>query len=51
MNQKMTLTTIGFFLTFLNLMLVDTKYNIIGLCFGIIAALFFIKAIRTKPND
>lgn len=47
MNEKMYYTTIGYSFTFLNLLLIET-HAIIGLVFGLVAAGFFIKAIRTK---
>lgn len=49
MNEKMYYTTVGFLLTGCNLALIGTRFNVVGLIFGLIAMGFFIKAIRTKP--
>jgi hypothetical protein len=48
MNEKLYYTTLGFLLTFANILLIETRFNIVGIGFGFTAAYFFIKAIRVK---
>jgi len=48
LNNKFYYTNLGFLFTFINILLVDTRFNIVGIGFGFTAAYFFIKAIRTK---
>jgi len=48
MNKKLEYTLTGYGLTSVNLILLGTKYNSIGLLFGIAAAVYFIKALRIK---
>ena len=50
MKDKMTYTTIGFIFSFINLSLIQTKFNLIGVIFGLVACLFFIKALNCKKN-
>jgi hypothetical protein len=49
MNDKMIYTTAGFALSFVNILLIETRFTIVGMFFGFVACGFFIKAIRTKP--
>jgi len=49
MNDKFYYTTVGFLLTFANILLIETRFNIVGIGFGFLSIIFFIKAIRTKP--
>ena len=48
MNKKLEFMIIGSTLSLLNIFLIETRFNIIGLIFGIIAVVFFIKAILIK---
>jgi hypothetical protein len=50
MSQKMYYTTIGYCLTFINILLTGTRFNIVGLFFGIGAVVAFIKALRIKEG-
>jgi hypothetical protein len=47
-NMKLYYTTLGFLFTALNVYLIDTRFTIIGIGFGIAGGLFFIQALRTK---
>jgi hypothetical protein len=44
----MFLTTCGYLLTLANIMLIDTRFAIAGIGFGVVAAGFFIAALRIK---
>lgn len=48
MKQKMELVTIGYGFTFLNIYATSIDYSIIGIGFGVVSAIFFIKALRIK---
>jgi hypothetical protein len=48
MKKKLEYTLVGYALTSINLVLIGTKYNSIGLLFGLAAIVFFVKAIRIK---
>lgn len=48
MNDKFYYTSLGFLLTFANILLIETRFNIFGIGLGFAAAYFFIKAIRVK---
>jgi hypothetical protein len=50
MSQKMYYTTIGYCLTFANILLIETRFNIVGLFFGIGAVIAFIKALSIKQG-
>lgn len=48
MNKKLTYMTFGYVFSILNLSLINSKFNIIGLFFGLIALFLFIKALMIK---
>ena len=48
MNQKLQYTLTGYGLTSVNLILLGTKYNSIGILFGLASVVFFVKALRIK---
>lgn len=50
MKDKMTYTSIGFLFAFINSGLIGTRFNIMGIGFGLLACLFFIKALACKKN-
>jgi hypothetical protein len=50
MSQKMYYTTIGYCLTFANILLIETRFNIVGIFFGVVAAIAFIKALSIKQE-
>lgn len=50
MSQKMYYTTIGYLLTFVNILLIETKFNIVGLFFGVSAIFYFLKALSIRPK-
>lgn len=50
LEQKLYYTTCGCLLSFANILLIDTRFNIVGIGFGITAAIFFIKALLIKAD-
>jgi hypothetical protein len=48
MKQKIYYITLGYLLTTINFILIGTRFNIVGLVFGLIAAICFIKALLIK---
>ncbi len=48
MKKKLTYLTCGYACLLVNILLVDSRFNIIGLLFGIISAVYFIKSLRIK---
>lgn len=50
MKDKMTYTGVGFIFSFINLGLIQTRFNFLGIIFGLVACFFFIKALKCKEN-
>jgi hypothetical protein len=48
MQRKLNYTLIGCSLSLLNIALIDTRFNLAGLGFGLLAALFLIKALLIR---
>jgi hypothetical protein len=48
MSQKLYYTTLGFLLSGLNIYLIDTRFTVVGIGFGIDVGILFIQALRTK---
>ena len=49
LKEKMELTLIGYGFTGLNLYATYVGYAIVGVAFGIVALIFFIRALRIRP--
>jgi hypothetical protein len=47
-KKKLELTFLGCLFTILNISLIETRFNIVGLGFGIVSLIFFFKAYRIK---
>jgi hypothetical protein len=45
MKEKMEHTITGCFFSLLNIILIDTRFALVGLFFGLISIFFFIKAL------
>ena len=50
MSQKFYYITIGYCLSMINILLIETRFNIVGIFFGIGAVVAFIKALRIKQE-
>jgi hypothetical protein len=50
LQEKMYYSTCGFILTGANYLLIDTRFNLVGIGFGFVALYFFVKALRIKPD-
>lgn len=50
LKEKLEYTTTGFILCACNYLLIGTRFNTIGLLFGVLAAGFFIKALFIKEE-
>jgi len=50
MSQKFYYITLGYCLSMINVLLIETRFNIVGLFFGIGAVIAFIKALRIKQE-
>lgn len=48
MSQKLYYTTLALAFTGLNIYLLDTRFSIVGMGFGVVAAIFMIKALGSK---
>jgi hypothetical protein len=48
MTSKLNYTMIGCIFSLANIYLIPTRFNIVGLGFGIVGAIFLIQAIRIK---
>jgi hypothetical protein len=48
MKEKLYYTTCGYLLLGCNLLLIDTRFNPIGLALGFVGAAFFLKAISIR---
>lgn len=48
LKKKLEYTTTGFILCACNYLLIGTRFNIIGLLFGVLSAGFFIKALTIR---
>ena len=48
MKQKLYYITMGYLLTIINFMLIDTRFTILGIGFGIAAAVCFVKSLYIK---
>lgn len=46
MEKKLNYTLIGCFFSLLNIALIETRFTIVGIGFGLVAVAFFIKALR-----
>jgi hypothetical protein len=44
MQKKLEYTLTGCALSLLNIYLIPTRFNIVGICFGVIGAVFLVKA-------
>jgi hypothetical protein len=45
MKEKMEHTITGCFFSLLNIVLIDTRFALVGLFFGLVSIFFFIKAL------
>lgn len=45
MSKKLTYMTFGYVFAALNISLINSKFNIVGLFFGIVALVLFIRAL------
>lgn len=50
LKLKMKYTLVGYLLCLMNLMLIQTKFNLIGIGFGFGAVVCFIKALSIKQD-
>jgi hypothetical protein len=50
MKQKFYYMTIGYCLSLTNILLIGTRFNIVGIFFGLLAIVAFIKALRIKQE-
>ena len=48
MKQKLYYITLGYLLTAINFVLIDTRFNILGIGFGLAAVICFIKSLTIK---
>jgi hypothetical protein len=48
LKKKSELTILGLLFSIFNILLIDTRFNIVGLGFGIIAIVLLIKALRIR---
>lgn len=48
LQQKLEYTILGCTLGFANLALIETRFNIVGLWFGILGAIFLVKALLIR---
>jgi len=48
LQEKLYYTTIGYGFTGANLLLIGTRFWIVGIGFGFVSAVFLIKALRIK---
>lgn len=51
MEQKMDLTLKGYLLSLINVFLTLHGFPILGIIFGSVAVLFFVKALRIKNGN
>lgn len=47
-RKKAELTLLGCLFSLFNILLIDTRFNIVGLFFGIVSFILLIQALRTK---
>jgi hypothetical protein len=47
-QKKLELTVIGYLFTLLNVFMTVRGFSIVGIAFGLVACMFFIKALRIK---
>lgn len=50
MKQKFYYMVVGYCLSMTNILLIETRFNIVGIFFGIGALIAFIKALKIKEN-
>ena len=50
MSQKFYYITIGYSLSMVNILLIETRFNIVGIFFGVGAIIAFIKALSIKQG-
>lgn len=50
LKQKLEYTAIGCTFSLFNIGLINTRFNIVGIGFGFIAVIFFIKALLIKAD-
>jgi hypothetical protein len=48
LEEKMYYTGIGFALSFVNLLLLETKFSLFGAGCAVLGIVFFVKALRIK---
>lgn len=48
LQEKLYLTTIGYGFAGANFLLIDTRFWMVGVGFGVLGLVFFIKALRIK---
>jgi len=48
MKQKLCYIMLGYFFTAINFALIETRFTLVGMGFGILAAIFFIKSLFIK---
>jgi hypothetical protein len=51
LEQKMYYTLVGFILSFVNLLLIETRFNFFGVICALFGVMFFVKALRIKLTD
>ncbi len=50
MKEKLNYTIVGLSFSMVNLLLIQTRFNLVGLFFGLISVYFLIKALRCKEH-
>lgn len=50
LKDKFFYTVCGYLLAGVNYLLMDTRFNLFGIGAGIVGLIFFIKALRIKPE-
>lgn len=50
MEKKRELVLKGLLFTFINVALIDTSYNVLGVIFGVVGAIHLISSLTIKKN-
>lgn len=48
LKKKLELTFLGCIFSILNILLIETRFNIVGLGFGLVSLVLFIKALKIR---
>ena len=50
MEKKLYYTMSGCLLSLINIVLIETRFNIAGIAFGVLGAIFLVKALLVKKD-